>query len=93
MIHDEHNDSADDRYKHAVQIEAGYSDMAAQLEQPTANKRPDHSKDSVEEDTRPLAIYDLAGDKAGNQSENNPANDRHLCTSVSQSASASLAKH
>jgi hypothetical protein len=75
VIDNEYNHGTDNGNEHAVQIETGYSGTAAQLKQPTAHKRSDYAEDNVEEDTRPLAIYDLAGDKAGDQPENNPAND------------------
>jgi hypothetical protein len=73
VIHNEHNDCADDGDKHAVEIETGHTRMASKLKQPTANQRADHPKDNVEEDTRACTIYNLAGDKTGDQPEDNPS--------------------
>src|SRR5215469_11056787 len=75
VIDNEHNDSAHDCDEHAVQVETGHTRVAGKLEQVTANKRADYPKDNIEDNARPFAIYDFTGDKAGNQPENDPAED------------------
>jgi hypothetical protein len=75
MVHNEHNYSSDDGDKHAVQIEAGHTGMADKLKQIAANKRANDPKDDVQDDARALAIDYFTADKAGDQAENNPADN------------------
>src|ERR1700736_5282185 len=71
------DDRADYRDEHAVEVEAGHSRLAEGGEEPAADDRADDAKQDVDE--QPLAglVDDLAGDEAGNQSEDDPGDDRH----------------
>ena len=84
VINDKHHHSTDNRDEHAVQVETGHTGRAETLKQPSPNDPADHPEDDVEEETFPLPVHDLAGDETGDQPEDDPAEDRHIRTPLSQ---------
>jgi hypothetical protein len=75
MISNKHDHRADDRDKHAVYIETGHSGLAEKPKQSAADHRSDHPEADVEEETFSFPIHDLAGDEAGEQPKDDPADD------------------
>src|SRR3954462_12163651 len=77
MVDDQHDNGADHRHEHAVDVEAGHAGRSELVEQEAADYRADDAEDDVEQQALALAVDDLAGDEAGDQPEHDPANDRH----------------
>src|SRR3954453_21151372 len=77
MVDDQHDDGADHRHEHAVDVEAGHPRRPELVEQEAADHRADDAEDDVEQQALALAVDHLAGDEAGDQTEHDPADDRH----------------
>src|SRR3954468_12581111 len=77
MVDDQHDDGTDHRHEHAVDVEAGHARRPELVEQKAADHRADDAEDDVEQQALALAVDDLAGDEAGDQTEHDPADDRH----------------
>src|SRR3954452_1207349 len=77
MVDDQHDDGADHRHEHAVDVEAGHAGRPELVEQEAADHRADDAEHDVEQQALALAVDNLAGDEAGDQPEHDPADDRH----------------
>src|SRR2546428_10829990 len=77
MIEDQQDHCPDDRNEHAVKIETGDTGRAELREQKPSEHGTDDTEDDIEDETLAGLVDQLAGDEAGNQTENNPTDDRH----------------
>ena len=73
MIDNQQDHRAKNCYKEAVEIEPAYPGGSKGVEQPAPNNGADNSQQYVEHDTLTPSIYDLAANKPGNQTENDPS--------------------
>jgi hypothetical protein len=77
MIYDQHDDRSDDGDEHAVKVEPCYPNVADQAKQPAADDRADDPKHYIKNKALSLLIHDLAGNEAGDETQDYPADDRH----------------
>jgi hypothetical protein len=73
MIDKKYNHRAENRHEKAVQIEPIYSSCSKGVEQPAPNAGADYSQQDVEHDALASPVYDLAANKTGKQTENDPS--------------------
>jgi len=78
VVQQEHHDRADDGHEHAPQVESRYTCSAYKREQKPPGNRADDPEDNVQDDASTLLVHDLAGDKTGDQTQDDPADNGHL---------------
>jgi hypothetical protein len=78
VVDDEYDDCSDDRYKHAVDVQAGYGRRAEEAEQEATHYRPDDPEDNIENQPFAALVDDFARDEAGDEAQDQPADDRHV---------------
>src|SRR5665213_211105 len=74
---DEDHHGADDRDKDAVEIEPGDTQAAKSGHEPAADNRTDDAKHDVQQHALAVPVDELARDKAGDEAEKDPRDDRH----------------
>src|ERR1700674_5837135 len=74
--HQEHHRSGN-RDTNAVEIQARYACRAEHLKKPTADNRADYTQQNVEHNALAVVIDQVAGDEPGDQSKQNPSEERH----------------
>jgi hypothetical protein len=77
MIYEQYHHRSDDSDNKAVEVKAHNLMRTEERKQPAPDKRSDNSENGVEDQAAALVIYDPVGDEAGNQSQNDPRDDRH----------------
>jgi hypothetical protein len=77
VINYQDNNSTHDCHEHAVDVHAIDSLGAEYRKQVSSYYRTDHAQDDVKDNTFALFVYDFTCDKSGDQTQNNPADDRH----------------
>ena len=75
VVNPQHDDSADDRHKHTVEVETGDPGSANQAEEDPSNDGTDDPKDNIEDQALAALVHYLGRDEAGNQSQNDPSDD------------------
>jgi hypothetical protein len=78
VISREHDDRADDRNNHAVEVETGDAFRAEDAEQYAADNSTDDTEDDIEKESLALFVHNLAGDEAGDETQDEPTDDRHV---------------
>jgi signal transduction histidine kinase len=72
MVDEQHQGSPDDRDDGAIDVEPAGPRHSEEPEQPPTDDRANDSKQNVDDDPLASAVYDLAGNETGNESENDP---------------------
>src|SRR5579872_2966375 len=72
MIDHQDDDGARNRDEQAVQVEPGHAGHPEKIEEPAAGDRSNDAKDEVEHESFARLVDELAGDEAGQHSENDP---------------------
>jgi hypothetical protein len=78
VIDPQDQDRADDRHKHAPDVEAGDAGRAEHSEQIAADHGSDDAEHDIHENTLTGADIDLARDEARDQAQDNPGYNRHF---------------
>jgi len=73
MIDNQQNHRAENGYEETVQVKPAYPSGSKGAEQPAPNNGADNSQQDVEHDALASPVYDLAANKPGNQTENDPS--------------------
>src|SRR5438874_296472 len=82
VIEHKHNNGADHGKEHAVEIETGNPARPDRGEHNPANDRANDAEYDIEEKALAGFVDDLASYKAGNETQDNPANYRHNFVSL-----------
>src|SRR6267378_1155248 len=77
MINHEHHDRADDGNEHRIKIETGDPHASDAGKDETADAGADDAEHDVQNAAFALPIDDAAGDEAGDQAEQDPADKAH----------------
>jgi 2-phosphosulfolactate phosphatase len=77
VIDKQDNDGANHRHNQAVQIHPAYSGGPKEREQPSSNDCAHDAQQDVLAHPGSFLIHDLAADKPGQQTQNNPCKERH----------------
>src|SRR5271167_2039626 len=77
VVDDQDHYRTDHRHDDAVDVKAGHRFGAEEGEEKAANDRTDYAENDVKNDALTRFVDDLARDKAGDQAENEPSDDRH----------------
>ena len=77
VVDPQDHDGADNRDDQAPDIEAGDAPSANRAEQDAADEGAYDAENKVGDKTGPAAMHDLAGDPAGDKTQQNPGDDRH----------------
>jgi hypothetical protein len=78
MIDEEHYDGPNDCDDHTVNVEAGYARSSEPFENETTYDSSDDPQYHVEPEALASPINNFAGEKSGDQAQDNPTDDRHL---------------
>ena len=78
IIDPQDHDGADNGDDQAPDVEARDSPSANRAEQNAANERADDAEHEIGHKARAAAMHDLARDPAGNETKNDPGDDRHV---------------
>jgi hypothetical protein len=77
VIENQQNHRSDNRHEETVKVESGYARGSKDMEQPATGKSADNAQQDVEQNALASTVHDLAADEPGNQTENDPSQERH----------------
>ena len=78
MVKHQHDDGADNRHEHAVEVETSNASSANSGEDEASDNRSDYAENNVEKETLTGLVDDLAAYKPGDQAEYDLADNRHV---------------
>src|SRR5438132_719095 len=81
VVEEEHHDGAYSCDEHRIEIEPGDALAADMGENIPADAGANDTQDDIQDAAFAALIDDVAREKAGNQPKDNPADERHACTS------------
>ena len=76
VVDDQHDNGADDRDKHRVQVKSGDALAAQSAEDRAADQRAEDAERDVPNAAFATAVYDVAGDEPGDETEHDPTENR-----------------
>jgi len=83
VVQNEENHRADNRDDDAPEVKPGDSRLAKPIEEPTPRHRSNDPEYNVHHDTLTRLVHDLTRYEAGDQTEHDPSQDRHISTDLS----------
>src|SRR6266487_1665952 len=77
MVDHQEDNGTDDGDQEAIEVEPCHAGHAEEVEEPAADDSPYDAEQDVQDDPLAGSIYDLAGDKSRDESQDDPCENRH----------------